>query len=448
MKYYHIGIDILGILIVTIFSIFIYIHKNQKYETSKIFLVFLVLVSGSLLSDMIGYMFLGSSDKMWLIKITYIINYVFSSLLLYTFLLYILSYLKKNTVNKFVFYFSLIVLLIQIVLILVNIFVPIYFEIENGIYSISATHYICDIVYYYFSAMCLLFSLFASGLKKRVRILLLIYLAILIASSIISKAIPDFSLRSMALIVCIVIMFNGAFMERGDIIQQQRVDIQNAQIELMLSQIKPHFIYNALTAIQMIDGNPQKTKDAIGNFARYLRTNLTNFNERGINTFKQELDIVKTYLKIEKLRFGDELKTEFNIDTENFSLPNMCLQVIVENAVKHGISRKRGGGTLKISTNEDDENIYVVVEDDGVGFDTSVEFDKTHVGIRNIRNRLSFIVKGTLDIQSKIGSGTKVTITIPKNSWKIFVWYHKNEVKIILLKKINFLKKILLLQNL
>ena len=148
------------------------------------------------------------------------------------------------------------------------------------------------------------------------------------------------------------------------------------------------------------------------------------------------------------MRFGDELKTEFNIDTENFSLPNMCLQVIVENAVKHGISRKRGGGTLKISTNEDDENIYVVVEDDGVGFDTSVEFDKTHVGIRNIRNRLSFIVKGTLDIQSKIGYGTKVTITIPKNSWKIFVWYHKNEVKIILLKKINFLKKILLLQNL
>ena len=100
---------------------------------------------------------------------------------------------------------------------------------------------------------------------------------------------------------------------------------------------------------------------------------------------------------------------------QEFLIPPLILQPIVENAIKHGLMKLPKGGTIRVVSYETETHYCISVEDDGVGFDTGELLnDRNHVGIRNIRDRLSVMVNGTLDIQSTKGVGTKVTINIPK----------------------------------
>jgi sensor histidine kinase YesM len=103
------------------------------------------------------------------------------------------------------------------------------------------------------------------------------------------------------------------------------------------------------------------------------------------------------------------------MNSDDFHIPALTIQPIVENAIKHGLMKLRNGGAIRVATYETDTDYYISVEDDGVGFDTNALLDdKNHVGIRNIRERLKVMVNGTLEIESKIGVGTKVVVKIPK----------------------------------
>ena len=105
----------------------------------------------------------------------------------------------------------------------------------------------------------------------------------------------------------------------------------------------------------------------------------------------------------------------FEMNSNEFYIPALTIQPIVENAIKHGLMKLSKGGTIKVVSYETEEHYHVLVEDNGVGFDTSVLVDeREHVGIRNIRARLEAMVNGTLEIESVIDKGTKVLITIPK----------------------------------
>ena len=109
----------------------------------------------------------------------------------------------------------------------------------------------------------------------------------------------------------------------------------------------------------------------------------------------------------------------FEMNSNDFLIPALTIQPIVENAIKHGLMKLAKGGTIKVVSYETADNYCITIEDDGVGFDTSVLLDeRKHVGIRNIRGRLKAMVNGTLEIESKIGVGTKVLITIPKGDGK------------------------------
>ena len=99
-------------------------------------------------------------------------------------------------------------------------------------------------------------------------------------------------------------------------------------------------------------------------------------------------------------------------------MPALSLQPIVENAVKHGLGKKIGGGRLKISTAEQEDYFQVIVEDNGVGFDVNdipQDEDRSHIGVENVRQRLAALCDGTMGIASTLGVGTAVTILIPKN---------------------------------
>ena len=130
--------------------------------------------------------------------------------------------------------------------------------------------------------------------------------------------------------------------------------------------------------------------------------------------FEEELKHIEYYVNIEKVRFPD-MNIEYDVEVTDFVLPALSVQPLVENAIKHGLKRLEKGGTVLIRTYETPTHFCVEVKDDGVGFDTSIPVEgKKHVGLRNIRGRLSAMVNGELIIESKVGTGTKAVIMIPK----------------------------------
>ena len=109
------------------------------------------------------------------------------------------------------------------------------------------------------------------------------------------------------------------------------------------------------------------------------------------------------------------MKFSFEKNSNDFSIPALTIQPLVENAIKHGLMKLEKGGEVKVSSYETQTSYCVEVQDDGVGFDTSkLNDDRKHIGIRNIRERLKAMVSGTIEIESEVGVGTKVTVIIPK----------------------------------
>ena len=198
--------------------------------------------------------------------------------------------------------------------------------------------------------------------------------------------------------------------------QALKLELQESRISIMLSQMQPHFIFNTLNTIyHLCEIDPEIARSTINSFSKYLRNNIDNLDRSEMIHFDREMSFVKAYLDIEKVRFDDELQISFDLSVTNFKLPVLTVQPIVENAVKHGTSKKEGVSTLCISTRESDTCYEIEIRDTGVGFDTSVSIDEhKHIGISNVRQRLKHLCNGTLIIESKEGEGTTAIIQIPK----------------------------------
>ena len=236
---------------------------------------------------------------------------------------------------------------------------------------------------------------------------------------------PQVTFFSILGILAIVIEVAVECAKRGERLAREkeegeklRNDVMRAKAQILQSQVSPHFIYNALTAIQALPDNPVATKKAIGDFAKYLRQTLTSNSENELIPFEKELENLQAYFRLEKIRFGNKLNIVYDVEEKDFDVPAMSVQILAENAVKHGVSVKREGGTVGISTKRRDGAIVITVKDDGVGFDPVKTLDSTHVGINNVTNRIRSLLNGTVKIESEIGHGTTVTVTLPESEQK------------------------------
>ena len=195
--------------------------------------------------------------------------------------------------------------------------------------------------------------------------------------------------------------------------------LAESRISTMMSQIRPHFIYNTLGSIeQLCKLDPPKAGELVHNFAKYLRGNFGELDNPRPILISQEMEHVRHYVSIENVRFPDMTFT-FEMHSNDFHIPALTVQPIVENAIKHGLMKLPRGGTIHVLSYETDTEYCISVTDDGAGFDTSMLMDeRTHLGLRNIRERLKMMVNGTLEIESTVGVGTKVLVTIPKEVGK------------------------------
>ena len=199
--------------------------------------------------------------------------------------------------------------------------------------------------------------------------------------------------------------------------QALKLELQESKISIMLSQMQPHFIFNTLNTIyHLCEIDPEVARSTISSFSEYLRNNIDTLGQSEMISFEKELSFVKTYLNIEKVRFDDELEINFDIGVTDFKLPVLTVQPIVENAVKHGTSKKKGAAHLFISTAENEECYEICIRDTGVGFNTETYNDDghKHIGISSVRERLQNLCNGTLTIESELDVGTSAIIRIPK----------------------------------
>lgn len=198
---------------------------------------------------------------------------------------------------------------------------------------------------------------------------------------------------------------------------QQETELSKGRVNIMLSQIQPHFLFNALTSISVLcEKDPAKAQTALNDFADYLRENLDSLKRAVPVPFSRELKHVETYLSLEKMRFEDELRVVWDIQADGFLLPSLTVQPLVENAVKYGVGKKPEGGTVTIAARELADCYQITVSDDGVGYDPSETQNdgRTHIGIENVRTRLASMVGGTLTIESAKNQGTVAVIQVPK----------------------------------
>lgn len=199
--------------------------------------------------------------------------------------------------------------------------------------------------------------------------------------------------------------------------KEMETELKNKSIAVMISQIQPHFLYNSLNSIaELCVVDPKRAEKATIDFSRYLRGNMGALNERKTIEFEDELHHLSHYIELEKLRYGDDLQFEYDIRATDFTLPALTVQPLVENAVNHGIRYHKAKGKVKISSFSDEDNDYVTIEDDGVGFDPAAPMSdgRKHIGIENVKYRLDVMCGGSVDIKSEKDKGTLVTIRIPK----------------------------------
>jgi two-component system sensor histidine kinase AlgZ len=198
-------------------------------------------------------------------------------------------------------------------------------------------------------------------------------------------------------------------------LERVMLEEERARFSSLESRIHPHFLFNTLNSISaLIREDPGKAEQTVQQLSALLRYSLDTHTS-GLTRLGKELRIVTDYLEIERTRFGDRLK--FTIDApgalEDLELPPMAIQTLVENSIKHAVSRSRSGGEIRIVARTVEDRFLVEVSDDGPGFAAS-DMQEGH-GLDNLRARLESVFAGDASLRiSSEGGGSTVTLSMPR----------------------------------
>jgi len=201
--------------------------------------------------------------------------------------------------------------------------------------------------------------------------------------------------------------------------EQERLLVE-ARLAALTSQINPHFLFNTLNSVSsLIRTDPNQARVMVVKLSKVLRRLLRK--HENFSPLRDELNFIEDYLSIEVIRFGDKLRfqTDVAADTLDMLVPSMMLQPLVENSIKHGLSSKIEGGTIRIHTHRSEARLHLLVEDDGVGISgekLATLPEHGGIGVSNVNERLKVVFGSEyrMWIESQPGSGTRVQIEIPE----------------------------------
>jgi two-component system LytT family sensor kinase len=200
--------------------------------------------------------------------------------------------------------------------------------------------------------------------------------------------------------------------------EQERLLVE-ARLAALTSQINPHFLFNTLNSVSsLIRTDPNQARVMVVKLSKVLRRLLRK--HENFSALRDELSFIEDYLSIEVVRFGEKLRFEKDVaeDTLDMLVPSMLLQPLVENSIKHGLSSKVEGGTIRIRTERSESKLHLLVEDDGVGIpEAKLASLLDHgIGVSNVNERLKVLFGNEyrMWIDSQPGKGTRIRIEIPE----------------------------------
>ena len=300
-------------------------------------------------------------------------------------------------------------------------FSPLTFWIsESNHYHGGPLKYTCHVI----SAVLLIYLLFLSGRKFRTtggrkNWILLLPVLVIIGSIVMDESVTlaEQPISFLTMAVAISSVFYYIWLHQQFVREHEAELLAGQRIQIMMSQIQPHFLFNSLEVIRRLcRKKPEKADEALLKFERFLRSNMDSLMLKEPIPFRTELEQAKVYLELEQLRFPDELHIDYDLRCMDFLIPALTLQPLAENAVRHGVRGKKSGeGTVTIATREYEDRFEVSVTDDGNGYDPNAvpQDDHPHIGLNNVRERLRY-AGDDLRIGPGPEGGTEAVIIIRK----------------------------------
>ncbi len=236
-------------------------------------------------------------------------------------------------------------------------------------------------------------------------------------SRLASAIASDFLVYLLVAAVLYSILYAAQSRERQIAVAQAEASVARAQLGVLQMRLQPHFLFNALNSVlALVHQDPARADLMIRRLSDLLRHSLSHSDVQEVSLL-EELDVVKGYLEIQKIRFEDRLSYEFDIDSDtlNAAVPNFLLQPLVENAIKYSMIEADRRTTIEISARARGDTLELVIRDDGPGFATEARAKSEGTGIASTRERLQqlFGPRHRLNFSSAAGKGLTVSIDIP-----------------------------------
>lgn len=410
---------IMGILILSI-HIANLLAKKGKRADEKGFLDFFVFTAFHFTTYLVFTLVKVVYTSNAYIIAFYTIFYIFNNVEIFLLYRYMNIYVDLPSKTKRVLSIVNITLFaVFVALDIVNAFTGIFFTAENGIYLRSKAMIVSQGYQFVMFVTIIIVTGINKKLNVREKTAFALYCFLPLVAIILQNIFKGYAIAYASIIVAIEVLFFFVNVQKNIDLAKEEEKNKEAQIKIMLSQIQPHFIYNSLSAIStLIAIDPEKAQAGLDDFTEYLRRNLSFLTETKSISFEDELNHIKTYVSLEKMRFGNRVNVIYDTETTDFYVPALSIQPIVENAVKHGILKKLEGGTVTLRSYETDEAYVVEVVDDGVGFRMEdVDFESNrHLGINNVKYRIEKAGNGELTIDSEEGKGARITVAFHRGT--------------------------------
>ncbi len=421
----HIAMLLWGFIFSLIAALCMFISKNFDKDKRKLLIAMQLASAVLLCSDAFAWGYRGSAGMIgyYVVRISNFFVFFVSDVILFLFHGYVCCNLFGDEIRTRKTDFRIravyLIAVAGMILVVISQFTDLYYYFDaqnlyhrNHAYMLSLILPLAGMIF----DLWLLIQ-YRKRISRHTFVSMLSYIILPLLAGVVLLFYYGISLMNLAISISMIIMFVAAMVEQNQKLAQREKEAADLKISILISQIAPHFIYNTLTSVeQMCDTNPIMAKETLGEFAEYLRGNINSLEEKDAIPFEKELAHVKCYLSIEKKRFGNRVRIQYDIKEEDFMIPALTLQPLVENAVKHGLCKKRGGGIIGIRTERRQDRIYIHVTDDGVGFDVAQAANDEHkcIGLKNVKKRVKDMCQGDLRVNSVIGKGTEVVIILPQ----------------------------------
>ena len=414
---FNAAVCLIGFVILLVHIVKLFMKKNRRRDENSLF-IFLVFTAFHFAAYFTFTFLKVNYASNGLIMGFYTAFYIANNLEVFFLFLYMRNYVEmREKTKRALDIINLSAFAIIVVFDIVNIFVPMFFHAENGEYVREKTMFLSQGYQFLMLGIVFIAAITHKQLQIREKAAFATYCVLPLIAIVFQNFFKGYAIAYVSIIVAIEVLFFFLNVEKNVRLEMEEEKNKDAQIRVMLSQIQPHFVYNSLSAIStLIPLEPEKAQKALDDFTDYLRLNLSSLTENHLIPFEDELRHIKTFIALEELRFPDRIKVIYDLDVTDFYLPPLSVQPLVENAIKHGILKKIEGGTVKISTYEDDDAYIVKIEDNGIGFDKDgVDFaSNKHFGLNNIEYRIAKMSGGSLHVESEPNKGTTAVATFPK----------------------------------